>query len=137
MNVQGVLETAIYVDDLETAMTFYRDIIGLEVFASEIPRHVFFRCGIAMLLLFNPEEALKNGSVPVHGARGPQHVCFRVTGAELDQWLEHLQRHEIGIELDLRWPNGGRSLYFRDPAGNSVELASAILWGISEAVSIP
>jgi len=132
MNVQGVLETALYVDDLETARAFYCEVLGLEVFTSEIPRHVFFRCGNAMLLLFNPDEALKGGDVPIHGARGAQHVCFRVTQAEVDQWIEHLHRHGVRIERDLLWPRGGRSLYFRDPAGNSVELASAIIWGIPE-----
>ena len=133
MKVQGVLETAIYVDDLETAKKFYRNVLGLEFFAEELPRHVFFRCGDAMLLLFNPEEALKGGDVPPHGARGPQHVCFRVPHADLDQWMEHLRQHGVSIELDHHWPRGGRSLYFRDPAGNSLELASPIIWGIPEA----
>lgn len=133
MNVQGVLETALYVDDLEAAETFYRDVLGLEVFASAIPRHVFLRCGNAMLLLFKPDEALKGGDVPVHGARGPQHVCFRVKEAELDQWAAHLHQHGVASEMDHRWPGGGRSLYFRDPAGNSVELASPIIWGLSES----
>jgi catechol 2,3-dioxygenase-like lactoylglutathione lyase family enzyme len=63
---------------------------------------------------------------------GPQHVCFRVADAELDQWNEHLQQNGVTVEMDLRWPRGGRSLYFRDPAGNSVELASPIIWGIPE-----
>ena len=132
MNVQGVLETSLYVDDLETARNFYCDVLGLEMFASETPRHVFLHCGNAMLLLFNPDEALKGGDVPLHGARGPQHVCFRVPDAELDQWIEHLPHHGVPIEMDRRWPRGGRSLYFRDPAGNSVELASPIIWGIPE-----
>lgn len=133
MKLQGVLETALYVDDLEAARMFYRDVLALEVFASEIPRHVFFRCGNAMLLLFNPAAALKGGDVPAHGARGPQHVCFRVAHAELDRWMDHLQQHGVRIELDLHWPRGGRSLYFRDPAGNSVELASPIIWGMPES----
>lgn len=133
MNVQGVLETAIYVDDLEGAAAFYRDLLGLEVFASEAPRHVFFRCGNAMLLLFHSDEALKGDDVPAHGARGPQHVCFRVADAELDQWIEHLRIHGVTIETIHSWPRGGRSLYFRDPAGNSVELAPPDNWGIAES----
>jgi len=35
----------------------------------------------------------------------------------------------VPIESEVRWPRGGRSLYVRDPAGNSVEIASPALWG--------
>jgi catechol 2,3-dioxygenase-like lactoylglutathione lyase family enzyme len=133
MKVQGVLETAIYVDDLEAAKTFYRDVLGLEFFAEELPRHVFLRCNDAMLLLFNPEETHKTTDLTPHGARGQQHVCFRVPHADVDRWMQHLRDHGVDIELEHHWPRGGRSLYFRDPAGNSVELASPIIWGIPEA----
>jgi catechol 2,3-dioxygenase-like lactoylglutathione lyase family enzyme len=132
MKVKGVLETALDVPDLESAKRFYRDVLGLEMLAEEPPRHVFFRCGNAMLLLFNPDETSKGGGVPAHGARGPQHVCFRVPHTELDEWMEHLHQQGVSIELDYHWPKGGRSLYFRDPAGNSLELASPIIWGIPE-----
>jgi catechol 2,3-dioxygenase-like lactoylglutathione lyase family enzyme len=133
MKVQGILETALYVDDLKTAKAFYRDVLGLEFFAEEIPRHVFFRCDHAMLLLFNADETLKGGSDRLpHGARGPQHVCFRVPHADLGRWMEHLREQGVTIELDHHWPQGGRSLYFRDPAGNSLELASPIIWGMPE-----
>ena len=34
----------------------------------------------------------------------------------------------VAIEAEVEWPSGGRSLYFRDPAGNVVELAPPTLW---------
>ena len=38
---------------------------------------------------------------------------------------------EVPIELETDWPRGGHSLYFRDPAGNSVELITPGLWGLA------
>jgi predicted enzyme related to lactoylglutathione lyase len=38
----------------------------------------------------------------------------------------------VAIEKIVDWPGGGRSLYFRDPAGNSLELATPRIWGIGE-----
>jgi len=34
------------------------------------------------------------------------------------------------IEADFTWPGGGRSIYFRDPAGNAIEFAEPRIWGL-------
>ena len=47
-------------------------------------------------------------------------------------WRERLSAEGIAIEKEVDWPGGGRSIYFRDPAGNSVELASARIWRLEE-----
>lgn len=130
MKLRGVIETSIYVDDLDTAERFYRDALGFEVYLSEKPRHVFFKCGSQMILLFDPDESMKEGEIPPHGARGQQHAAFRVEMAEMDEWKRRLESMNVPIELDYRWPNGARSLYFRDPAGNSLELVTPDLWKI-------
>ena len=130
MNVSGVLETCLYVDNLETAEAFYVETLGLECFRRVRGRHAFFRCGIATLLLFVASESKKGGAVPAHGADGPGHVAFRVSEEELDNWRKHLHRHGVELEKDVYWPRGGRSLYFRDPAGNSLELATPEVWSV-------
>ncbi|MEM9269351.1 MAG: lactoylglutathione lyase [Pseudomonadota bacterium] len=67
--------------------------------------------------------------VPPHGATGPGHVAFGVkNSAELDQWKTRLEHHALDIEQEITWPNGARSLYLRDPAQNSVEIAETRLW---------
>jgi hypothetical protein len=38
----------------------------------------------------------------------------------------------VAIEHEATWPRGGRSFYFRDPAGNSLELATPRIWGLPE-----
>ncbi|QYX55811.1 VOC family protein [Roseovarius sp. SCSIO 43702] len=128
----GILETALYVDDLDAAAGFYRDVVGLEEHVRVDGRHVFLRCEGSMLMLFNPEATHQSSDgrfpVPPHGARGPGHVCFRARQGETQAWADHLAAHGVEIEADFEWPNGTRSLYVRDPSDNSVEFAEASLW---------
>jgi catechol 2,3-dioxygenase-like lactoylglutathione lyase family enzyme len=94
---------------------------------------VFFRCGAGVFLVFHPEAtATPGGPTPPHGARGPGHLAFAVPEAELPAWRERLAAHAVALETEVAWPRGGRSLYFRDPAGNSVELATPAVWGLAE-----
>ncbi len=129
MQARCVLETCLYVDDLEAAERFYRDVLGL-AFASRQPgRHVFFRCGGQMVLLFNPAESGKAGQeLPPHGTRGAGHVAFSATHDEIASWRDHLERRGVTIEAEVDWPGGGKSLYFRDPGGNSLEIATPEIW---------
>ena len=129
--LRRILETALYAVDLDAAESFYAGVLGLEVESKVDGRHVFLRCGDAMLLVFDPEATARAaGPVPAHGAVGPGHVAFAVADAELDDWVARLRGHGVEIEADVAWPGGGRSIYFRDPAGNSLELATPRIWGI-------
>src|SRR5262245_23027647 len=129
--IENVVETSVYVDDLKEAERFYREVLGLPVIAAEPGRHVFFRVGDRdVLLAFNTDQTLTGDHAPAHGARGPGHFAFGVSADSLDEWREHLARHGVAIEHEERWPRGGRSLYFRDPTGNCVELITPGLWGL-------
>jgi catechol 2,3-dioxygenase-like lactoylglutathione lyase family enzyme len=130
LRVSRVLETCLYAADLRAAAAFYRDILGLEPISSVPGRHAFFRCGDGVLLLFDPARtAIPGGDVPPHGAHGPGHVAFAVPPDELPAWPARLAAHAVTLEADVAWPGGGRSLYLRDPAGNSVELTTPRIWG--------
>ncbi|HKP15757.1 MAG TPA: VOC family protein [Gemmatimonadaceae bacterium] len=134
MPIDGVLETCLYAEELEEAERFYSGVLGLPVVSREAGRHVFLRCGSAMLLVFDPARTASapgqvgGTPVPTHGARGPGHVCFQVAAEELHSWRERFTRAGVAIEAEIAWPRGGSSLYVRDPAGNSVELAPAGIW---------
>jgi catechol 2,3-dioxygenase-like lactoylglutathione lyase family enzyme len=131
MKVNRVLEACLYVDDLAAAEGFYRRVLGLEVHSTVPGRHIFFRCGQGMFLVFNPETTARpGGEVPSHGAQGPGHVAFAMAEGDLPAWRARLEAQGVEIEAEVRWPSGGQSLYFRDPAGNSVELATAQIWGL-------
>lgn len=139
----GLHEAALYVGDLRTAERFWRR-LGLQLVGKQEGRHVFFRAGRDMLLLFNAaatrgdsglDGAGASGSddsdsVPAHGADGPGHVALDVPDTDaLDAWREHLGVAGVEIEHEATWPSGGRSLYFRDPSGNSIELITRGSWG--------
>jgi catechol 2,3-dioxygenase-like lactoylglutathione lyase family enzyme len=126
-----VLETSLYAADLGAAEAFYRDVLGLQRIARVERRHVFFRCGDGVLLVFNPAATAEGGGgIPGHGAVGPGHAAFAVGDDELEAWKDHLATNGVAIESELSWPGGGRSVYFRDPAGNSLELATPATWGL-------
>jgi catechol 2,3-dioxygenase-like lactoylglutathione lyase family enzyme len=136
MRPNGILETALYVEDLDKAAQFYGSVLGLELITIVPGRNIFFRCGEGVLLLFNAEATriALQGSLPVptHGASGQGHVCFRASSAEMDQWIVRLRSHGVEIEADFRWPSsGGRSIYFRDPSGNSLEFGEPKIWELS------
>jgi catechol 2,3-dioxygenase-like lactoylglutathione lyase family enzyme len=133
--LEGMLETALYADDLDKAEDFYEGVLGLAKIARAANRHVFFRCGAGVLLIFNPQETIKPPAahalqVPAHGTTGAGHACFRVSPENLEVIAGQLKAAGVEIESEVSWPQGGRSIYFRDPAGNSLECAEARIWGI-------
>lgn len=136
MQIRGVLETCLYATDLAAAERFYTQTLGLAVISREPGRHVFFRCGQAVFLVFNPLRTrsepgrVAGAPIPAHGADGAGHAAFRVPREDLAAWRQRLEQAAVPIESEVSWPQGGQSLYFRDPAGNSVELASPEIWGL-------
>lgn len=130
----GTLEAALYAEDLDAAIAFWTRIIGLRLLAHVAGRHAFFWTGNSMLLVFNPKATIQPPPadarlpVPPHGSEGPGHICLSVDAHDFNDWRAHLTRHGIDIEAEFDWPQGGHSIYFRDPAGNSIELADPKIW---------
>lgn len=136
MRPEAVLETVLYAKNLDAIEKFYTEILGFVPYSRSGDRHLFFKCGQQMLLIFNPEQTArphKNGgsSTPAHGATGEGHLCFCASRSEIQTWYEHLVACGVEIEVDYLWPGGGRSIYFRDPAGNSLEFAEPSIWGLN------
>jgi catechol 2,3-dioxygenase-like lactoylglutathione lyase family enzyme len=133
----GILETVIYAVDLDAAETFYADVLDMVPFSKLGGRQLFYRCGDQVLLIFNPHATVvpppadAKLPVPPHGATGEGHVCFRASADEIDGWKQRLEAVGVAIEADFVWPSGGRSIYFRDPAGNCLEFAEPKIWGLS------
>ncbi|MFG0293652.1 MAG: VOC family protein [Phycisphaerales bacterium JB050] len=126
----AIHETVLYAPDLKATIGFYRRVFEFEPITLS-DRGVSFRINEqSVLLIFQPELAATqtDGLVPPHGATGPGHICFAVGQGTLKAWAERLSGLGIEIEMERGWSTGARSIYFRDPAGNSVEIADGDIW---------
>lgn len=129
MKAHHLFESALYADDLAAAERFYVEVLGLEVESRFPGRGLALRCDSGVLLIFDPEVTrVRDSPLPAHGAAGAGHIAFLATEEELPGWREQLAAHGVAIEEEIAWEQGGISLYFRDPAGNSLELAPPTLW---------
>lgn len=130
--LEGILETCIYVSDLERTKWFYRDVLGIRVHSELEGRHVFFKVENSMLMAFIAAESRRGRTLPPHGAEGQIHLALKIRREDVDRWREYLQNLNIPIESEYAWGDKGISLYFRDPDGNLVELVNPAIWGIPE-----
>lgn len=129
MKIDHVFETVLYAEDLAATKHFYQDILQLDLIMDD-ELFLVFKLKDSALIIFNPNESEQAGrEVPSHGSRGPGHIAFTANEEEFTYWQNRLTDHNIEIEQIVTWSSrGGRSLYFRDPAGNSLEFAPANLW---------
>ena len=129
----GVLETSLYVADLDRARDFYQRVFGLEVFFQDGRMCALGVAPGQVLLLFrhgttDAPAPVPGGVIPPHGATGAAHLCFAIPLGEFSAWEAHLARHGLAVESRVTWRRGGTSLYFRDPDGHSLEVATPGLW---------
>jgi len=132
--ISRIVESSLYVEDLERAVAFYRDVLGLQPLDAGSSRLVAFDAGGATVLLLCKRGASAQGSeanaghIPPHDGHGPTHLAFGTSLDRLDEWETHLRLHGVEIESRATWRFGGRSLYFRDPDGHSLELVTPGTW---------
>ena len=129
----GVLETAVYVDDLGRSTAFFSDVLGLRAMFSSDRLTAFDAGRNTVLLVFARGASIddmtsKGGTIPGHDGSGPLHMAFAITSDSYDKWRTHLIHHDVPIRSEVHWPAGGRSLYFEDPDGHVLELATPGLW---------
>lgn len=125
-----IYETVLYVDDLRAADAFYGGVLGLTQIRESADLLDGFRLPSGgVLLVFNARESIKPGrGIPSHGAAGPGHIAFSVGAGGLAAWRARLAAAGVAIEQEHEWKPGVRSVYVRDPAGNSVELVEGEIW---------
>lgn len=133
MKVTKIIETSIYSTNLNDLKNFYINLLGLELVSEEKERHVFLKAGKNMLLIFNPHNTLTNTSVfPSHGIVSPPsiiHFAFEIKKEDYEKWKILLMKNKISIEKELKIENN-KSIYFRDPVGNLVELITNNAWPV-------
>ena len=132
--ISQILETSLYVDDLDRSRAFYERIFGFTAIVHDDRMCAMEVPGEQMLLLFRhgmtdrPAPGPGGGSIPPHHGSGALHLAFAIPFGELAAWEKHLKASDVAVESRLGWPQGGTSLYFRDPDGHSLEVATPGLW---------
>ncbi len=131
--ISGILETALYVGDLERSRSFYQRLMGFPCFMLDKRMCALGVPGRGVLLLFQRHGSREPsqtpaGTIPAHDGMGTLHLAFAIPAGDLPIWEAHLAGHGIEVESRITWPRGGTSLYFRDPDGHSVEVATPGLW---------
>jgi len=127
--LEGILETAIYVDDVDRAVTFYRDVLGLAI-VEVSERLTALAAGPRQLLLVFKRGASVRLPLTPHDASGHQHVAFPIPSTALEAWEAWFVQHEVPVIEKKRWERGGTSLYFNDPDGHLLELATPGVWSV-------
>ena len=129
--LDGVLETSLYHGRAETGAieAFYGGLLDLPL-VSRWPGGLAFRLGAGVLLLFERETVAERGEpMADHGATGPGHACLLASEADAyDRWRDRLDAAGVEITHEHEWSGGRRSFYFKDPAGNLLEIADGDIW---------
>lgn len=128
MNFLKIKETCLYCHDLEKAREFYGGTLGLELISYVPSKHIFFRVGSSVLLIFDPKDSKTKQSPPPHFADGNQHFAFEVSVADYANHKREIQKKGITIIDRLTWKNGQESFYFNDPEGNVLEIVPEGIW---------
>ena len=133
--LDGVLETALYTDDMERAKAFYEGVLALQPIFSDGRLCAYGVASRSVLLIFKRGAAIETvtmpgGTIPGHDGSGPLHIAFAIGKDQLAEWEQHLAAQGVAIEGTTSWSRGGRSIYFRDPDGHLLELATPGLWSV-------
>lgn len=127
--LSAILETSLYVDDLDRAADFYEGVMGLAALHTDRRLRAYAVNGRSVLLLFIRGGTLEpvrtpGGIIPPHDGAGRLHIAFSIPLTALGEWEDHLAQHSVTIEGRSDWQRGGHSLYFRDPDQNLLEIAA-------------
>ena len=133
LKTEGILETSVYVDDMVQAHEFYHGVLGLERMVENGRLAAYDAGDRSALLVFQRDQTLNDmetagGTVPGHNSTGPAHFAFRISEESYGRWKLHLEARQIAIISEVDWGERGKSLYFNDPDGNVLELATPDLW---------
>jgi catechol 2,3-dioxygenase-like lactoylglutathione lyase family enzyme len=129
VSITGLDHVVLRVRDLDRALAFYRDVLGLAI-ERELPPEiglVQLRAGAALVDLVPVDGAIgRQGGAPAgEEGRNMDHFCLQVEPFDEAALRAHLATHGIPAgptESRYGARGNGPSIYVRDPDGNTVEL---------------
>ncbi len=131
------METSLYVSEIDRSRTFYQSLFGFPEISREGTRLLALRVAHSqVLLLFSIGQSTSptdtaGGRIPPHNGRGDLHVAFAIDASAVQSWRTYLSQLKILIESEVDCPDGGHSIYFRDPDNHLIELITEGCWSNS------
>jgi catechol 2,3-dioxygenase-like lactoylglutathione lyase family enzyme len=123
--IRAIDYTVVFARDMDAMRRFYEDILGFRLFRELSPGWIEYRVGENTLVLAKPR--LTAADVPTPSGSASLQLAFNVCAAEVDQCADELVRQGISL---LSPPTdqvfGHRTLFFRDPDGNLLEVFAEI-----------
>ena len=124
--MRGVATVSVryFVDDVDAAIAFYRDLLGFEVVMHPAPPFAMLARGDLRLLLSAPGggpgggAAMPDGRLPEPGGWNR----FQLEVEDLDAEVDRLRGAGARFRNEIVEGVGGRQILVDDPAGNCVEL---------------
>lgn len=135
LEVKGIGEAALHVEDLQRSIQFYEDLLGFKRILGD-DRFCAFRVSDEQtFLLFKKGGTLEpvelpGGVIPPHDGSGHLHLAFLIGQDDFSRWEARLDSKGVAIESKVQWGSGARSLYFRDPDGHLIELGTPGIWNL-------
>jgi extradiol dioxygenase family protein len=129
MRVIGLDHLVVNVKDMDAALEFYGDVLGLEVLRLDQFRRgqvgfVSVRVSGQSLIDLRPSET--SGAAPASVGANVDHFCLVLEPTDMAALMENLKGRGIAVAgpVSPRWGSAGNgpSFYLWDPEGNKIEL---------------
>ncbi|MFN8512287.1 MAG: VOC family protein [Chloroflexia bacterium] len=123
--IQAIDYTVILVRDMAAMRRFYEEILGFPLIRELSPNWIEYRVGPNTLALSRPGRTAADAPIPT-GTAALQ-LAFKVAVPEVDQCADELTRQGVPLlSPPTDQPFGHRTLFFRDPDGNLLEIYAEI-----------
>ena len=117
--------TIIFARDLSTMRRFYEEVMQFPVYSEAGPQWIEYRVGASLLALTERGRRWNDAPTP-DGALSVQ-LSFRVAPDEVDECAAALSEANVKITVPpFNQASGPRSMFFRDPDGNVLEIYADI-----------
>jgi catechol 2,3-dioxygenase-like lactoylglutathione lyase family enzyme len=125
LSIQAIDYAVVFVRDMEAMRRFYEDVLGFAVLRELSAGWIEYRLGPNTLALARPSRTA--GDAPVPAGSAALQLAFKVAVPEVDGCARHLVAHGVVLmSPPTDQPFGHRTLFFRDPDGNLLEIYADI-----------
>jgi len=123
--IRAIDYTVIFVRDMAAMRRFYEDVLAFPLLRELSPNWIEYGLGSNTLALAKPSRTA--GDAPTPAGSASLQLAFKVSAAEVDACADELVRQGVALlSPPTNQSFGHRTLFFRDPDGNLLEIYAEI-----------